>query len=360
MLPNSLSWRRAFTLIELLVVIAIIAILIGLLLPAVQKVREAAARTTCRNNLKQLGLAAHNYQSNYGNLPPGYNGPDPNIHYTTGGPSIFTGGPVHFTGVLWYLLPYVEQNAVYDMTPNMKNAAFVGQWWSVNPDWTAAHTNIKVFICPADTDDRQDSAACLHTFAPNGISTGPNGAGYVMYYFPGYSALGKTNYLGVAGALGRDAVTSSPFDGPGENLALYEGVLFNNSKIKIENIRDGSSNTLMFMETLGGGAPWTKPWPQLPGGNPGNLNVKHTWMGSGALGTKFGIIPPQGPGGPGWQFFSSYHVGTVNACFADGSVRPVQFSDTSQRNPAGTSWRVLQSLAGRQDQMVFNTSILLD
>jgi prepilin-type N-terminal cleavage/methylation domain-containing protein/prepilin-type processing-associated H-X9-DG protein len=360
MLPNSLSWRRAFTLIELLVVIAIIAILIGLLLPAVQKVREAAARTTCRNNLKQLGLAAHNYQSNYGNLPPGYNGPDPNIHYTTGGPSIFTGGPVHFTGVLWYLLPYVEQNAVYDMTPNMKNAAFVGQWWSVNPDWTAAHTNIKVFICPADTDDRQDSAACLHTFAPNGISTGPNGAGYVMYYFPGYSALGKTNYLGVAGALGRDAVTSSPFDGPGENLALYEGVLFNNSKIKIENIRDGSSNTLMFMETLGGGAPWTKPWPQLPGGNPNNLNVKHTWMGSGALGTKFGIIPPQGPGGPGWQFFSSYHAGTVNACFADGSVRPVQSSDTSQRNPAGTSWRVLQSLAGRQDQTVFNTSILLD
>jgi prepilin-type N-terminal cleavage/methylation domain-containing protein len=199
-----LSLFRAFTLIELLVVIAIIAILIGLLLPAVQKVREAAARTTCRNNLKQLGLAAHNYQSNYGNLPPGYNGPDPNIHYTVGGPSIFTGGTVHFTGVLWYLLPYVEQSAVWDQMPNMKSSTFVGQWWSVNPDWTMAHTNIKVYVCPADTDDRQHSAACLHTYAPNGITTGPNAAGAVLYYFPNYSALGKTNYLGVAGALGRE------------------------------------------------------------------------------------------------------------------------------------------------------------
>src|SRR5262245_37600937 len=104
------SARRGFTLIELLVVIAIIAILIGLLLPAVQKGREAAARMTCSNNLTQIALAAHNYESTYQLLPPGFLG-DRNINGPVFGGPGGASGP--YLGVFPFLLPYIEQDNVY-------------------------------------------------------------------------------------------------------------------------------------------------------------------------------------------------------------------------------------------------------
>jgi prepilin-type N-terminal cleavage/methylation domain-containing protein len=140
-LPRPARPSRAFTLIELLVVIAIIAILIGLLLPAVQKVREAAARTQCANNLKQISLATHNFQDANGKLPPLYQE---------------VGGSKPRGGIFFLLLPYIEQNAIW-------NGSTVGPWlpgvydfiaWEPLPGggWQApAARPIKTYLCPSDS-----------------------------------------------------------------------------------------------------------------------------------------------------------------------------------------------------------------
>src|SRR5437763_2079949 len=152
--------RRGFTLIELLVVIAIIAILIGLLLPAVQKVREAAARTQCQNNMKQIALAAHNYHSANAVFPPGVVGSNLPRDLTPGSPCLSN----PWVGTLAYLLPYIEQNNVYtqlqvnwkvdgprdDPVANPVGSPGAAYWLNTN-NFNVGKTRIKTYLCPSDS-----------------------------------------------------------------------------------------------------------------------------------------------------------------------------------------------------------------
>jgi prepilin-type N-terminal cleavage/methylation domain-containing protein/prepilin-type processing-associated H-X9-DG protein len=337
--------RPAFTLIELLVVVAIIATLMMLLLPAIQRVREAANKMRCGSNMRQIGIAAHMHQHDHQRLPPGYLGPSPNIHYPGAG---HLNG--QWYGTLVFLLPYIEQEAIYRQLggPSQQNLDVnrVGwAWWSRNPDWTLAHSKIPLFLCPSDNDEPSvlGDAALFHTYAPAGDPAGDTAYGVVIYYFPGYHNLGKTNYVGSMGACGDKAVTSSPSDG-GANLQIYRGVFFNRSKTDLGRIRDGTSNVILFGETLG----------NFSGSENGaRAYIKHTWMGVGAKALKFG----QGNPPLSWASFSSRHTGTINYCFADGSVRPLRYAGTEQRNPPVAEWFTLQQLGGTSDGQVLSTNL---
>jgi len=274
--------KKGFTLIELLVVIAIIAILIGLLLPAVQKVREAAARMTCTNNLKQIVLASHNYESANGCLPPGVN----NNSGTTGGIS------GSMAGTLSYLLPYVEQGNIFNQFPQ-------GNW--PMPSTTSyyggfpsgVNATIKPFLCPSDvaaTTSVTNGAFAFFVYYPGGM-TG--------YYFAGTNPpYGRTNYASNAGYLGN--VPGYPYQGP------YTC----NSKQTTVTISDGSSNTFAFGGALGGAAP------------PAQRDFVVNWY-SFNLPTAWGLS-----NNPQWYQYGSRHNNSsiVNFAFCDGSVKGVKNS----------------------------------
>ncbi len=337
--------RPAFTLVELLVVITIIGILISLLLPAVQAAREAARRSQCANNLKQLGLAMHNYAG-------AMNGFLPNIN---------TNGSADFSP-LAYMLPYYEQANLHDLINfNLACAGYNGNRNSgLAPELVVpAQTVISFFLCPSDSERP------LHNVTSSGSPT--------------YTTAG-TNYA-MNGGSGVNSIFSqnSPSfpNTPGHPSCYNDGLCYVGAKIKLDDIKDGLTTTLAFAESIRGpcDTPSATPTPnvQVYRGTPASLDLAAA-AETGGLPAIIGSITgwdgvrlscwlrgamPFGPvmngrflpnspfpdltsGSAKYTAARSYHPGGVNVCFCDGSVQFILNGINM------TTWRALWTRAGRE------------
>jgi prepilin-type N-terminal cleavage/methylation domain-containing protein/prepilin-type processing-associated H-X9-DG protein len=306
--------RRAFTLIELLVVIAIIAVLIGLLLPAGQKVRAAAARAQCSNNLKQVGLAMHNYHDVEHTLP-------------TGGKKE-AGYKIGWAG---FLLPYIEEDNRYQQALSAARDSFDGSsgynaWRSTalrtTPEFTLFTSPIKVYTCPSSE---------LGSLSPDGGRPTDSDNAY-------YEA--ALHYRANAGA------TSVPLV-PGTQNAYSSwsnsGVIYPGSHTRLTDVTDGTSNTLLAGETSsalgrtsppsnsswGGIQPWTWGFYYY-GDTQGWLMIDHKVV-AWPIGYTGTFLVNETP-------FTSNHPGGVNVLLCDGSVHFL---------PKETPLTTLQALATR-------------
>jgi prepilin-type N-terminal cleavage/methylation domain-containing protein/prepilin-type processing-associated H-X9-DG protein len=283
---------RGFTLIELLVVIAIIAILIGLLLPAVQKVREAAARAKCSNNLKQLGLAMHSFaNTNKDSLPPSY------IYVTSPTPN------AHAWGV--YLLPHIEQTALFQQY-NL-NTIFVA-----GANANVIKTPVKTFQCPSNPE--QDK---IYTC---------NAALASAYSLPQFQAASSDYHIvsGVMGSLW--SLVASGVANPDRS-----GALTVNQNTSLLAITDGTSNTILLGEISGKNDMWVKgkktSTGDQQGGGWGDPFSGENWLsGSDATGTispgnsVVGVTNSE-PAGSTARGLYSFHTNGANVLLSDGSVR---------------------------------------
>jgi prepilin-type N-terminal cleavage/methylation domain-containing protein len=304
----------AFTLIELLVVIAIIAILIGMLLPAVQKVREAAGRAQCQNNLKQIMLAVHNFNGTYGTVPPGWfyawgwavNG------YGTGYMGNLTRSPdgTQWGTLQYMLLPYIEQNNLYTACHGDTSRSING---GDNLYAAFRSTVIKTYLCPSDAS------------APSG-NINDQGDASCSY---------ACNLLVFDPKVNRDLVKAMP-DGTSNTVCWVERYL---------NCPDNGSAPAWAM-----GPPDPGPWQDLPVYGDSNYgfgfpNAAFTYT-NGSKVITFQVAPPQE--NCLWQVANSAHTGAMQVGIGDGSVRGVAPSISATTwvnactpkdgNPLGPDW----------------------
>jgi prepilin-type N-terminal cleavage/methylation domain-containing protein/prepilin-type processing-associated H-X9-DG protein len=313
-----LSRRRpGFTLIELLVVIAIIAVLIGLLLPAVQKVREAAARAKCQNNLKQIGIGIHNFHTANGYLPPwGFDfAAQPNPPYGTQGSS-----------ALGLILPYLEQDNVFNLARldrTVADPANLPPPYGTSP---SGSTVIKIYQCPSTI--------------PFVIDYAPYFVGVLHYPNQGPMPLGPTDYAVVRGYTGGFVTNCLPAGSPapvsGDDLGAMgqkgtmTGTALTGGTIRITDIKDGTSNTIMVSEDAGRHqvyAQRTAVSPNAPGTVGWNLNAAWGDYNTAIRTHGFNNAGTVQSGGccvincNNVNEFYSFHNGGVNALRADGSTR---------------------------------------
>jgi prepilin-type N-terminal cleavage/methylation domain-containing protein len=308
MLPVKCRRSRGFTLIELLVVIAIIGVLVSLLLPAVQQAREAARRTECKNKLKQLGLALHNYQSTFSVFPPGTVNPlGDDVNGRNGSGSAGIGGPW-----ICFLLPYVDQTGLYNNFSKIVSERPEVVDWFGNGTYAATpigNSHLPLMDCP--THPRNDELMSNGT-AMEDLARG----NFAACYGRGGYSLSNTVQPAVGGIFG------------------------NNSRVSIADITDGSSQTLMISELR-------YRTPSSTG--PSTADIRGTWgygsMGANIFSTQTG--PNSAVGDSIWGCRSmpsemmpcvstangttamatsfaaarSYHTGGVQGCLGDGSVR---------------------------------------